>query len=110
MRGRKYKKNAGLLFVVGNSEDTKIKGIDVVKTNELIVSDLASNGARLVMFSEKAIEGLEKVLMDGKERREKKVKKERVDKRKVKKAKTKKINSKAKAKKVKGKVEVKKDA
>ena len=58
MRGRKYKKNAGLLFVIGEREEEKIKGIDIVKAGELIVSDLAENGARLTLFSEKAVEEL----------------------------------------------------
>ena len=75
-RGRKYKKNAGLLFVIGNKEDGKFKGIEIVNVQELSVSDLASNGARLTLFSEKAIEELER-LMEGK-------KKEKVEKTKVK--------------------------
>jgi len=82
MRGRKYKKNAGLLFVVGKNEDLKIKGIDIVKTNELIVSDLASNNARLTLFSEKAIEELEKVLI--KEKSEGKKEKSKDDEKKEK--------------------------
>jgi large subunit ribosomal protein L4e len=61
MRGRKNKKNAGLLIVIGNEEEFKIKGVEVVKVKELIVSDLASNGARLCMFSEKCVEDLERV-------------------------------------------------
>ena len=64
LRGRKNKKNAGLLFIVGNDEKFKVKGVEILKTKELTVSDLASNGARLCMFSEEAIEDLEKV-MDG---------------------------------------------
>ncbi len=75
-RGRKYKKNAGLLFVIGSKEDGKFKGIEIVNVQELSVSDLASNGARLTLFSEKAIEELER-LMEGK-------KKEKVEKTKVK--------------------------
>jgi len=58
MRGRKYKSNAGLLFVVGNEESMKRKGIEVVRVNDLAVMDLAPNGVvgRLVCYSEKAIE------------------------------------------------------
>ncbi len=58
MRGRKYKSNAGLLFVIGNDEDMKRKGIEIVKVNELTVKDLAPNGVvgRLVCYSEKAVE------------------------------------------------------
>ena len=61
MRGRKYKKNAGILFVVGKNEDYKIKGIEVRKTKELLISDLANNGARLTIFSENAIKDLESI-------------------------------------------------
>jgi len=60
MRGRKYKKNAGLLLVTGEKESMKIKGVDVVKSKDLIVSDLASNGARLTLYTESAIQDLEK--------------------------------------------------
>ncbi len=60
MRGRKYKSNAGLLFVVGKEEEMKRKGIEVVKVNHLAVKDLAPNGVagRLVCYSEKAVEEL----------------------------------------------------
>tara|TARA_Y100000310_G_scaffold122529_1_gene121247 strand:- start:10939 stop:11823 length:885 start_codon:yes stop_codon:yes gene_type:complete len=61
MRGRKYKKNAGVLFVISKDENLKIKGIEIVKTNELLVSDLANNGARLTIFSENAIKDLESI-------------------------------------------------
>ena len=74
MRGRKYKKNAGLLFVIGNKENKSIKGIEVLKVNQLIVSDLASNGSRLTLFSENAIKDLEKI-MSGKSTQIKKEKK-----------------------------------
>ncbi len=58
MRGRKYKSNAGLLFVIGNEETTRRKGIEIVKVNDLAVKDLAPNGVagRLVCYTEKAIE------------------------------------------------------
>jgi len=59
LRGRKNKQNAGLLFVIGKNEDKKISGIEIVKVNDLIVRDLADNGARLVIFSESAINELE---------------------------------------------------
>ncbi len=61
MRGRKNKKNAGLLVVIGNKEEFKVKGIEILKINELTVSDLASNGARLCMFTEQSIKELEKI-------------------------------------------------
>ncbi|MCD4770823.1 50S ribosomal protein L4 [archaeon] len=58
MRGRKYKSNAGLLFVVGNEESMKRKGIEIVHVNDLAVKDLAPNGVagRLVCYTEKAVE------------------------------------------------------
>ncbi len=62
LRGRKYKKNIGLLLIIGKEEDLKVKGIEIVKTNELTISDLASNGARLTLFTENAIKELSKFL------------------------------------------------
>ena len=58
MRGRKYKSNAGLLFVIGSDEKMNRKGVDVVAVNELAIKDLTLNGVvgRLVCYSEKAIE------------------------------------------------------
>ena len=61
LRGRKYKHNAGLLLVIGKNEDIKVKGIDIIKTSQLLVADLASNGARLIIFSENAIKDLEAI-------------------------------------------------
>ena len=61
LRGRKNKKNAGLLLVIGKTEEKQIKGIEVVNANDLMVTDLAVNGARLTMFTEKAIKELEGV-------------------------------------------------
>lgn len=72
LRGRKYKKNAGVLFIISKDENIKIKGIDVVKTNELSVSHLADNGARLVFFTEKAIKSLEDIQNKEKPDKEKK--------------------------------------
>jgi ribosomal protein L4 len=62
MRGRKNKRNAGLLFVIGNKEDLRISGIEIVNVNDLTVTDLANNGARLTLFSENAIKDLEKLI------------------------------------------------
>ena len=84
VRGRKYKKNAGLLFVVGKDENKKIKGIEIVKVHKLNVSDLASGGARLTLFSEKAIDELETLTTFKK--RDEKIKydkKEKYDKRRI---------------------------
>ncbi|MEK6914164.1 MAG: 50S ribosomal protein L4 [Nanoarchaeota archaeon] len=71
-RGRKYKENAGMLFVVSSKENKEFNGLDFVKANELRVSDLASGGARLTLFSEKAIEELESILKNKKNKMEKK--------------------------------------
>jgi len=106
MRGRKYKQNAGLLVIVGNDEDKNVNGIDIIKVNDLSVSDLASGGARLTLFSEKAIEELEKVFDDEKKSKTKEVKVKKVDIRKVRRE-----NRKKKVKKIEDKSEgVKKDA
>jgi large subunit ribosomal protein L4e len=63
MRGRKYKSNAGLLFVIGSEEKMKRKGIDVVSVNELAIKDLTNNGVvgRKVCYSEKAVEEIGEV-------------------------------------------------
>lgn len=57
MRGRKYKSNAGLLFVVGNKETMKRKGIDVISVGDLTIKDLSPNGepGRLTCYTENAI-------------------------------------------------------
>ena len=57
LRGRKYKSNAGLLFVVGSKEKMKRSGIDIVNVNELILGDLVLSGnpGRLVCFTEEAV-------------------------------------------------------
>jgi len=58
LRGRKYKQNAGVLFVIGKNEKKKINGIEIVRANQLTVTDLADNGARLSIFTENAIQDL----------------------------------------------------
>jgi len=63
-RGRRYKKNAGLLFVTGKNEKKDVNGIDVITADKLRVSDLAAGGARLTMFTENAIKDLEKSLIE----------------------------------------------
>ncbi len=65
MRGRKYKSNAGMLLVIGNGENKKIKTkmFDVVRAGELGVTDLAKGGlGRLTVYTEKAINDLNKRL------------------------------------------------
>jgi len=61
LRGRKYKKNAGLLIVIGKDEKIKVKGVEVISVPGLTVRDLADSGARLTMFSENAIKELEQI-------------------------------------------------
>ena len=57
-RGRKYKKNAGLLLVKGEDEKIKIKGIDIKSVNEVGVADLYPLG-RLTAYTKKSLEELE---------------------------------------------------
>jgi len=58
-RGRKYKKTAGMLLVTGNKENKKISGIEIKKVSQVRISDLASGGARLVIYTEQAVKDLE---------------------------------------------------
>jgi large subunit ribosomal protein L4e len=60
MRGRKYKSNAGMLFVIGNEEGMKRKGIDVVRVADLTIKDLSPNGepGRLTCYTENAIKNI----------------------------------------------------
>ena len=67
-RGRKYRKTAGLLLVTGKEENKKIKGIEIKKADEVSISDLASNGARLTVYTEEAVKELEDRLKLTKER------------------------------------------
>lgn len=61
MRDRKYKSNAGLLFVVDKSEKLKTNRFDVCFVQNLSVNKLAKGGqGRLVIYSKKAIEELDK--------------------------------------------------
>ncbi|RLG15662.1 50S ribosomal protein L4 [Candidatus Pacearchaeota archaeon] len=63
LRGRKYKKNAGLLLVVGEKEKLKTKAFDVKSVKNLSVIDLAKGGAgRLTMYTEQAIKELKEKL------------------------------------------------
>jgi len=57
MRGRKYKSNAGLLFVLSNEEEMKRKGIDVVRVRDLSIKNLSPNGVpgRIVCYTKNAI-------------------------------------------------------
>jgi large subunit ribosomal protein L4e len=57
LRGRKYKSNAGAIFIIASSEEMKRKGLDVVKVNELKISDLSPNGepGRIAFYTQNAI-------------------------------------------------------
>ncbi len=60
-RGRKYKTSAGMLFIIGNKEEMKKSGIEVVKVDDLALEDLTLNGvpSRLIAYSENAIKEIE---------------------------------------------------
>jgi large subunit ribosomal protein L4e len=56
-RGRKYRLSSGILFIIGKEEEMKRKGVDIVKVDDLSISDLTLNGipGRMVVYSENAI-------------------------------------------------------
>jgi large subunit ribosomal protein L4e len=59
LRGRKYKKNAGLLLVIGEKEKIKTNVIDVRMVKNLNVTDLAAGGVgRLTLYTEQAVKEL----------------------------------------------------
>jgi len=59
LRGRKYKKTAGMLLVVGEKEKLKTGSFDVVNVKNLGVNDLANGGVgRLTVYTENAIKFL----------------------------------------------------
>jgi len=57
MRTRKYKSNAGLLFVKSRDEKIILNGVDVISANELKISDLYPLG-RLTLYTEKSLKEL----------------------------------------------------
>lgn len=60
LRGRKYKKNSGILIVVGNNEKLKTKSLDIVKVKNLSLNNLAKGGpGRLTIYTEEAVKDLE---------------------------------------------------
>ena len=60
LRGRKYKKNAGILFVVGHEENVKNKRIEIVSAKNLSIEHLASGGqGRITVYTETGIKELE---------------------------------------------------
>jgi large subunit ribosomal protein L4e len=61
LRGRKYKKSAGLLLVVSDKEQDKLKTktLDIVPVTELEISDLAkTKPGRLTIYTEDAVKEL----------------------------------------------------
>ncbi|MCK4647843.1 50S ribosomal protein L4 [Candidatus Pacearchaeota archaeon] len=67
LRGRKYKSNAGMLFVVGEKEKLKTNTFDVKKVKNLGIKDLAQGGlGRLTMYTEQAIKELENKFKENK--------------------------------------------
>lgn len=61
LRGRKYKKTAGLLLVIGDKERASFQGIDIKTARSVSISDLApGNLGRLTLYTEQAIQDLGK--------------------------------------------------
>jgi large subunit ribosomal protein L4e len=59
LRGRKYKKSAGVLLVLGEKEKLKTSSFDVANVKTLSVTDLAGGGlGRLTIYTENAIKNL----------------------------------------------------
>ena len=59
LRGRKYKRTAGVLIVIGNKEKLKSKAFDIVNTKQLSVNDLANGGVgRLTIYTEESVKEL----------------------------------------------------
>ncbi len=58
MRGRKYKQTAGMILIIGNKEEKKNNSIEIKKIKEVTIRDIAEGGARVSIFTEKAIEEL----------------------------------------------------
>ncbi|MEK6915149.1 MAG: 50S ribosomal protein L4 [Nanoarchaeota archaeon] len=54
MRNRKYKSNAGLLFVKSKDEKILLNGVDVINASELEIADLYPLG-RLTLYTEQAL-------------------------------------------------------
>jgi large subunit ribosomal protein L4e len=76
MRGRKYKKTRGLLLVTGEKDNKRVNCIEAKSSNEIMISDLAGNGARIIIYTENAVKALEKRISGQKEEKKEPVKKE----------------------------------
>ncbi len=57
LRGRKYRSSLGILFVLGKNEKMNRKGVDVVKVDDISISDISINGlpGRVIAYSEESI-------------------------------------------------------
>ena len=55
LRGRKYKSNAGLLFITARNEKIKMKGIEIKSIQDVSISDLYPLG-RLTVYTSNALE------------------------------------------------------
>ncbi|MBW6442472.1 50S ribosomal protein L4 [Patescibacteria group bacterium] len=63
IRGRRYKRNAGLLIVLSNGEKIKTKIIETKNVKNLSVTDLAKGGlGRITIYTENAINELKQKL------------------------------------------------
>lgn len=59
-RGRKYKKNLGILLVLGNKEELKTNFLNITNVKNLKINDLAEGGlGRLTIYTEEAIKEIE---------------------------------------------------
>src|SRR3989344_1108430 len=59
MRGRKHRKNAGMLLVMGKGEKIKTNAFDAKGADKLSILDLADGGTgRIVVYTEKAVKDL----------------------------------------------------
>lgn len=68
MRGRKQKKSAGALIVLGKSEKLKTSAIEVKNVQNLSVLDLAKGGTgRIVIYTENALKDISGLSKEGKE-------------------------------------------
>jgi large subunit ribosomal protein L4e len=61
IRGRKYKKNYGMLLVLGDNEKLKVNAFDIANVKSLNINNLSEGGlGRLTIYTEQAIKDLEK--------------------------------------------------
>src|SRR3989344_3039139 len=60
LRGRKYKKTAGVLFVTGSNEKLKSSAFESISAKGLSITDLAKGGlGRLTIYTENAIKDID---------------------------------------------------